>query len=169
MNISNLNKAYIAGFIDGEGCISITKRKDKEYKNGYSFYSNIRITNTNLEILEWIKNILDCGGHLKACIIAKELLPFLIVKKKQAEILLDFQKLKEENKQKGIDGVPPERWKKQVILCEQIQKLNQRGVKMSRGEQSLQSMTLTKSEAEQLNKSLKSGSAKPKIKILNVK
>ena len=140
--------AYIAGFVDGEGCISITKRKDKEYKNGCSFYVNLRIVNTDLEILEWIQDILNVGGCiikrkrignnkqcyelkygcLQACKGVRLLLPYIKVKKRQAKILLEFQKLKDDNHQIGRNGVPRERWMKQIKLCEEIQSLNKRGV-----------------------------------------
>ena len=145
--LSEVDKSYIAGFINGEGCISITKRTDKEYLCGHSFISNLRVVNTNLSILEWLKNKTGVGVILKSNIIlprckdryewkvatlqavnvCRTILPFLKIKNRQVEILIEFQKLKDENKQNGTRGVPPERWQKQEILRNEIHLLNKKG------------------------------------------
>ena len=55
--------AYIAGFVDGEGCFSIDKsvRKDRKYKTAIYGFS-IRISQTQLEVLEWIQT--HIGGNI---------------------------------------------------------------------------------------------------------
>jgi len=55
-NISELDKAYIAGFVDGEGNISIYKDA-----RGSCLHYVISIHNTNVEILEWIRHTLGVG------------------------------------------------------------------------------------------------------------
>jgi hypothetical protein len=53
-NISDKEKGYIAGMIDGEGCLYF-------HKKGGSILVTLSISNTNLESLEYIKNVLNCG------------------------------------------------------------------------------------------------------------
>lgn len=129
---------YLAGFIDGEGSLIINKRlhslKEKVWI-GYSVY--LDIGNTNKEVLEWIKKITQTTSELyenpqkgnrkmayrlricgkQAQRIIKELYPYLIVKKKQANIFLDFplnhKRLKREIREN---------------LFQQMRKLNYRGI-----------------------------------------
>jgi len=97
---------YLAGFIDGEGSIGISRR-DKTYR------TFCHITNTNKKVLEMIKEMLGFG-YLKTRkeskehfgekqvyelnfdknIMTRKLLklvyPYLIIKKIQAEIVLNY-------------------------------------------------------------------------------
>lgn len=145
--ITETNLAYIAGMLDGEGCISINKRKDKEYKRGHSFYANLRITNTYLPVLLWIQDQFGGLGSIveqprkenrkrcwqwkvatnQAAAVCKMLLPYLRIKKRQAEILVEFQKLKETSPQCGRAGVPAGRWVLQEGLRNELLQLNARG------------------------------------------
>ena len=54
--------AYIAGFVDGEGCFSIDKstRKDPRYKTPTYIFS-LRVSQTQVEVLEWIQSLLGGG------------------------------------------------------------------------------------------------------------
>lgn len=54
--LDNTDLSYIAGFFDGEGCISSTVTIQ-----GY-FILNVSITNTNKDVLVWIQSIV--GGTL---------------------------------------------------------------------------------------------------------
>lgn len=130
---SKTTNAYFAGLFDGEGCISINKIN--KYKRP-GFQLRISITNTNKEVLQNVLNIY--GGKLyernrdnartyydwvavsKQCIKILELwLPFLIIKKKQAEVALEFQKNRTTNK-------TDEEWQQDYNWYEQIRKLNAR-------------------------------------------
>jgi len=101
--------AYIAGFFDGEGCIRIKKAS----QGGNSYYLWVAITNSNKEILEFIKDIF--GGKVRraektinkviyhylitsseANDMLKVLLGFLKEKKKQADFGIWFHRMKEE-------------------------------------------------------------------------
>lgn len=96
---------YLAGFLDGEGCISLT-RKAKKY-----IVPKVVIANTNIEVLKWIQE--KFGGYFtirkklterrravgylefqyrKALNLIKLIYPYLIVKKKQADIYFEYQK-----------------------------------------------------------------------------
>lgn len=98
----NLSLAYIAGFVDGEGCISLGSRN----KNN-STRVTIEIAQNKREVLDWIVSELGFGrvytkkykhGNTYCLsIFAKEgrifiplIFPYLIVKSKQAALLLKF-------------------------------------------------------------------------------
>jgi hypothetical protein len=102
-----LSLEYIAGFIDGEGCIGI-------YKNDNQIYPRLAITNTNREILAMLQ--LQFGGYLHAakinkdknykpsyvwclssskCInLIKKIEPLLIIKRSQALLLMAYDELR---------------------------------------------------------------------------
>lgn len=102
-------KGYIAGFLDGEGAISLSKQE-----NGNSVYYRPQIAfyNTDGEVIKWIGSKLDGveysidtrddSRHNKDCFVlsvrkqkdiydlVKNLKPYLITKKEQAELMEDF-------------------------------------------------------------------------------
>lgn len=103
------NIAYVAGFVDGEGCISVTTKKNPYGMLSYDPY--IQVTNTNKEVLEFCRYVLCGFGNIKThrlkyrvntrdyhvlTIWGKEkvktaisiILPYLIVKKGVAELVL---------------------------------------------------------------------------------
>lgn len=102
--------AYLAGFLDGEGHISIELQRANNINRKKDYYSlRIVISNTNIEVITWLKKTF--GGNfykdkkidgmkityryrlfgdqlyqvLKACY------PYLIVKKYHAELLFKFR------------------------------------------------------------------------------
>lgn len=105
-------KAYLAGIIDGEGTITVTKNKRVSKKNGktYFYYRPvITIANTDYKLLSFLKS-LNLGStnydrrqgkeHWKQafqwCLasikpiysLLKEIHPYLIIKKDKAEYLM---------------------------------------------------------------------------------
>jgi hypothetical protein len=54
--MNKLTASYVAGLLDGEGCIEIQKRNDNNSKNGYYYCPRIRVCMTNKEIIEWLKS-----------------------------------------------------------------------------------------------------------------
>lgn len=129
---------YFAGLFDGEGCVSINKTKgtkDKPYSRP-GFQLRISITNTNIEVLNKLQN--TYGGNIykrerknartyydwvaasNQCLEPlKRWIPFLIIKKKQAEIAVSFQENRKTNK-------TDEEWNKEFSSYEDIRKLNAR-------------------------------------------
>ena len=117
--------AWCAGFFDGEGYISISKRKQKSKGRLYTgHYLRIGINHVRPEPLIKVHNLL--GGSLRfdtnsdlhcsdgykrqkrycwvastqeAGRILKELMPFFINKNKEAAIALDFQQTMQTSKQ----------------------------------------------------------------------
>lgn len=108
------DKAYIAGFIDGEGCIGIYQRHKGKDKGHYE--PKVSIGQSNKEILEKILKMMDnlkssyvslsCKGTIgnrtkdyyqlnifrlsSIKELLEEIYPYLILKQKQAEIMLNF-------------------------------------------------------------------------------
>lgn len=106
--------AYLAGIIDGEGTINIYNRKPNASRgeiNG-TFNVYLAITNTDLRLLEWIKEVTGVGSVTKdkkrkdrehrqtyrwtaAANDAEEILSktyeFLVIKKEQADLVFSFR------------------------------------------------------------------------------
>lgn len=97
----DVERAYVAGIVDGEGCIGLTK-KNNGYDNCYRYY--VQVTNSNLKMLEWMRD--RFGGHIRPMHHSTFALEwhskediydfltiiedFLIVKKSEALAMIDF-------------------------------------------------------------------------------
>ena len=98
--------AYFAGIIDGEGSFVLHK-----HRSGYRFACQIQIGNTDVRLMEWIYN--RFGGSVNperrsnlkhkpvyrwVCqadtldILVGALLPYLVVKREQAEVILAYRR-----------------------------------------------------------------------------
>jgi hypothetical protein len=55
---------WIVGFVDGEGCFSVSVFKNKTTKNGWQIFPEFIVTQgkKSLETLELIQNYFKCGG-----------------------------------------------------------------------------------------------------------
>lgn len=107
--------AYTAGFFDGEGCVSIARY----LKRGRPYHTlAIIFTNTDFHVLEWLHR--RWGGYLTRPVIRSNprwrpyrslrfsagparpllqaMLPYLIVKKSEVEIALQFIEAKSDNR-----------------------------------------------------------------------
>ena len=106
-DLPETTKAYLAGLVDGEGCILLTRKK-----NGHSFDVRMTITNTNVDLLDWTyqhigglyyKRNWEYKDHptwkisstlvftsQKARSILHALLPYLVIKKPQASLALSY-------------------------------------------------------------------------------
>jgi hypothetical protein len=127
---SNLDLAYIAGFLDGDGSLMIQLKRRSESKIGtrrvmltICFYQDSR----HERPLYWIKKVLGIGyisrrndgmtelrinGHERVRDILIALLPFLKFKKKQAEaiiksanLLLDKESNRKFTNEKLVDNI----------------------------------------------------------------
>ena len=117
MDLSPADAAYIAGFLDGEGSISILRGKTRRGKS-YRCFLAVSVSNTCREVLEWIRVLVGGGkvsenssrlhqekvalgvwkpiynlhwGGKKSEEILRAVYPWLRVKKGQAEIALRFR------------------------------------------------------------------------------
>lgn len=128
--------AYTAGIIDGEGCIGIYPQQKKWFR------LNVTVSNTNEWLIQWFK--FNYGGHItsypehgtrkdkwvweiwtkQAGKFLELIIPYLKIKKPQAELAIRFQQQKHcrgaphTDKEKALEEV-------KVIL---MHKYNKRGI-----------------------------------------
>ena len=60
-HFTKTQRAYLAGFFDGEGTFSIIRRPEKRSPIGYSYQPYIEIASTNEEIIRWLNNFIGKG------------------------------------------------------------------------------------------------------------
>lgn len=102
---SNIERAYIAGFLDGDGSIMLQIKKRSDSKRGYRFMATICFYQDSRHDtpLHWIREVLGAGyiakrndamtelrinGFEKIQTILTELSPFIRFKKLQAEAMI---------------------------------------------------------------------------------
>ncbi len=104
--------AYYTGIIDGEGAIGICKHRDTDCRRGYRFQLSVQVTSLDEWLLQSLK-IAFCGNitrskygfakktswhwmiHCKQALeFLKAILPYLRLKRYQAEIAIKFQEAK---------------------------------------------------------------------------
>jgi hypothetical protein len=107
MNKENLVMAYVAGLIDGDGSISLIR---EQRVSGAKYYPCIQLSNVFEDMIDFLhqtfggsKKIKSHQAHskkiqyvwnvrgLESCSnLLEKVLPFLVLKKKQAKVLLDY-------------------------------------------------------------------------------
>jgi hypothetical protein len=148
--MSKLTASYIAGYLDGEGYFGITKNRynHKRKTKGYFYRAIIKATSIDPEIINWLQESFGgwknkrkfegnqkdaytwefCGTGLIPFI--RKIVPYLKIKKEQAQTILKAQKLKEKAENKGarIGIIFPDGIKQELdTLYWKIRKLNHRG------------------------------------------
>lgn len=110
-NITNEMKAYLAGLFDGEGSVNIFKQSNRKDMNYPAYFVEISIGNTHKGVLQWILE--HFGGRLtdnaeqyshrnqrtwrwrassdEAYKTLVLMLPYLIIKKEQAQLAIEFR------------------------------------------------------------------------------
>lgn len=131
--MTNEEKAYMAGIIDGEGSISVNQQTQKGHKYNYL---RVEVANSNPVLAPYMKRITGYGSiyimkHLNpewkdrinwavfgfnAGNLLSDILPYLIVKKKQAEYGL---KLREANEKRDVRGAKE--------IGDELRKMNKKG------------------------------------------
>ena len=148
MNLTKDQLGYIAGVIDGEGSISIIKASTKY---NFSYQLRLIVTNTDYRMMKWLKDTIGYGsiyerkrGQFKphwsnvytyaiTATKAKNLLvliyPYLVIKKEQADIAIEFTKtvLAQKNNIYGCKGLKESILNKRKELKSRINFLNRRG------------------------------------------
>ncbi len=134
--MEEVEKAYLAGIVDGEGTVTLTRHRKEETPG-----PRVAVANNNLRLLEWIKS--RVGGVIvskkkrkphhsdsyawyaqqdRALRFLDEIKKYLIIKKPHADLIL--QKYKSVTHRAG--KYTPEMLSKKMRLVAQIRKLNQR-------------------------------------------
>lgn len=138
--------AYVAGIIDGEGCVSLNINRRSDVTSGYVFVLKVSVAMTDKEVPEWLKATF--GGSLSTHLPAKTgyriyyawmleakqaanflgvILPYLRVKTAQATLALEFQKLKSSGGYRRQSPKPQEAYNAEIRVVEQMRQLNRRG------------------------------------------
>ena len=101
--------AYLAGIVDGEGCLMIYRKPDK--RGMLHFRVVVKVSNTSKRLIDWLTSQLggtvshsysqesskltvyhwNCEGP-KAAMLLIELLPYLVIKSELALTLIEMQK-----------------------------------------------------------------------------
>jgi hypothetical protein len=146
--------AWMAGIVDGEGCIYLAKSERKD-RPSVTFKQSLGVSNCNLKILNEFQN--RWGGviytyidkrpnysnnsqwHCKQSMIEpvlKELLPFLVGKTEQANLVLDYiehkknyirQKGGTEERHGGSSPLSEEERNYRISMYEKCRELNKKG------------------------------------------
>jgi hypothetical protein len=135
--------AYVAGLIDGEGCIDIHYNKPSKTSPYGQYFVRIGIHMTNKEALEWLK--VRWGGSITtrrsqyhrhpnwkqgydwkltssaAIDLLRDIEPYMIIKKAEALIALKFRFGKMGTR------LNPEIWEERILLQRQLQELKDWG------------------------------------------
>lgn len=140
--LSDTDRGYLAGIIDGEGTIKIIKAKQKQWKTAY-YAPFISITNTDPKLMSYLRELVKIGSfyvekrtkpqHRTKMVyniasikgvkqILDQIKDLLIVKKRNAMLVLEFIEIK---KNKTETGVTP----RELELYEQTKKENIRSPK----------------------------------------
>lgn len=110
-NLSETEKAYFAGYLDGDGTINFGVSKNKKSRTGYALHYDISLVSKNGDFIRKLQNII--GGKINSYIyedsrrkkevhrlgfrnqasglsFLKAIFPYLILKKRQAELMIRF-------------------------------------------------------------------------------
>lgn len=144
--------AYMAGILDGEGSLSIGNYSGNRKNGDKHFQVNIAICSTDEVLITWI---VETFGGFKGKYTPKQMsrngrkqvyrwqcssdrlehiceicLPYLVIKKRQAEILIEMRKTyHDSHNQKGkwqVQRVPEEILKRRQELFEELRALHNR-------------------------------------------
>jgi len=135
--LDEIEKAYIAGLMDGEGTVTLSRKHSNETAS-----PEVSIANNNLQLLVWVRDVVGAGRitskrknrphHAqsftwsirdnKAICFLNEIRDYLIVKKQQAELIT--RKYKVYTPRNG--KYTPDILRRKLELVAQIRKLNQR-------------------------------------------
>lgn len=139
----NPNWPYLAGLVDGEGCLTITRQRNVNGNRDevpYHYKTTINIAMTSERIMKWLVSEVGgvyyhrhsdspkwkdayCwhpSGHNNVERFLLGILPYLVIKHEQARLLLEFVRLPYKSKQPKV----------RQQLWEQCRILNQRGASL---------------------------------------
>lgn len=135
--------AYLAGLVDGEGTITITKQKNNKRKRTMGYRVRLTVGSTDRLVLEWCKE--NFGGTIqtsmnggmhhkqlyqwvlgmeKAVWLLRKMKQYLIIKPAQAELVLDFYEKCKKGKSKTRSFVPLLLYHKQESYFQQIKAMH---------------------------------------------
>lgn len=135
--------AYVAGFLDGEGCIGLWQEQYPKNRTGIRFNPSCSISGTELDTLLAIRTMMGNGRisgeagrpRRKTCYrlmlaanqirrVLPQLMPYLILKRGRAELLLEYLDIVEERGRQA-----PWELRRVGQIVEELARLNRRGNK----------------------------------------
>lgn len=144
LEIPELEKAYLAGLVDGDGTITANKYKNKRNRTGYGFQKDVAIISTHREFIERLHKMI--GGDIQTFIyhdsrerkegyklgfcnqrsalsFLNAVSPYLILKKEQAETMKTLleSRLSARSEKGPSAPISPQEWD----LVDEIRRLNQ--------------------------------------------
>ena len=141
------DRAWLAGLVDGEGCITILEAKSG-HNSGSSYPPILQVRMCDRECIDHAMRITGTGGESpaqypasmegqrpsyqwrihgrKAADTIAEIYPFLLIKRKQAIVAWNHQAVRDSYETKRGVKIPAAALEKQRLCREIIQKLNQR-------------------------------------------
>ena len=139
--MNNIDLSYTAGFFDGEGCISILKRKKGNYNVNH--FLRLSIGQKDGKTLDWMKN--NFGGNVylikrdgsfswalsdnQAYKFIKLINPFLKYKKPQADLAIKFQEERMMVKRNRTLGLSTEELEKREFMFNEMKLLKKTIIK----------------------------------------
>ena len=149
--LSMFDVGYIVASLEGEGTLGMEfERADGNKSHSPHLQSYFTISNNVIAFLEKIKETLGCGyvyshrkerkstnqnTQYKFCIfkqsdqreLLEQMLPFLIIKKKQAILILEYLKIRKETPRGNCNG--SKRSSREFEIYGEVKELNRRGLK----------------------------------------
>ena len=150
IELTSAELAYIAGLLDGEGCLDLFRRRPDQPHRATTYNPRIQVGMTDQPTIAYLHAVFGgtftqrtirnprhkpqwtwtvvCG---RALLVLAHLLPYLRIKRRQAEILLAFGSLKwRPGPAKGSRAsrpIPLELRVQRDVLYEELAALNKRG------------------------------------------
>ena len=156
MELLETEKAYIAGIIDGEGCIYIDKFIDKRTKK-YTYCLRMKVSMTCLKTVTWLRNTVlkeyKCNLHVakgkkferckQGYVFAfstrdlprfcEAIYPYMITKKERCKLAMEYAQTHFMNNRSGRTGtflaIPDHLREKKEDIYKKIKHFNQNGEK----------------------------------------
>lgn len=138
--------AYAAGLIDGEGCIRVGKYHDTRNGRRLGFRGQLSIGMTDRKALEWLRDTLGGNFYLgrtsydrtkaaynwtmrttDAARLLTAILPYLIIKREQALMLIEFAATLHQPGKWGRAGLPSSLLAHRAGLAARSLELNKKG------------------------------------------
>ncbi len=145
--LSEEEKAWLGGIINGEGSIFLSKVMGANYRRGFFYRPQLLVSNTNRSLLVKIAEIIGEGtvqlakkergpwktrwmyaaasGVLRA--VLPQILPYLVIKRAQAETMIQFFSYIDQNPIYGNGKVEASYYEKLDSLYFAMKKLNAKG------------------------------------------
>jgi len=141
--ITKEQKAYIAGLLDADGSVGIDRSLSKSNAYKYNYRVRIIITNSNYDVICWLKDIVGVGCSHRtgraykanwspvhrwqvvaesARLVLKEIEPYMIIKKDLAKMAINFPSKGRVGKMRTTED-----YREQERLYWKFKELNQRG------------------------------------------